>query len=431
MVAAIVAAALAGLTPALRGSRADLTAALKDDDGRSAGLASARLRAALLVGEAALAIVLVVGAGLLVRSVEALARVDSGYDPRNVLTAQVHLSGASTSNERRAALTEALLTRLRALPQVVSAGAGNMTPFGDSVFLAGVQTDAKGPGGEPVILRFAPNVVTYGFPEALGLRVVQGRTFTRTDTGAPVLVSETFARKFMQDGRPIVGRSLPLGRRDNAPPYTVIGVVADVRPFGPRTEPRADVYYLTSATDPISREINQVIRTTGDPHALAPTLRDIVRGEDRLAALDKVGPLSGRLSASVAQPRFFATVLTVFASLALLLAAIGLYGVLSYGVTLRRRELGIRAALGASRGNLLGIVVRQGLSATGAGLAIGLLLAIGAARAMRSLLFGIEPIDVPSFAAGAAILGVVALVACLVPARRAAASDPLEALRHE
>ena len=155
-----------------------------------------------------------------------------------------------------------------------------------------------------------------------------------------------------------------------------------------------------------------------------PALRDIVRTEDRGAAVHAIGTLAGRLSTSIASPRFFAIVIAVFAGLALTLAAIGLYGVLSYTVTLRRRELGIRAALGASRGDLLRLVVRQGLAATVAGLALGTALSLGAAWLMRSLLFGVEPTDVPSYVGAAAALLAVALAACLVPARRAAASDP-------
>ena len=173
-----------------------------------------------------------------------------------------------------------------------------------------------------------------------------------------------------------------------------------------------------------------MIRTDGDPLPIVPALRDIVRTEDRGAAVHAIGTLAGRLSTSIASPRFFAIVIAVFAGLALTLAAIGLYGVLSYTVTLRRRELGIRAALGASRSDLLRLVVRQGLAATTAGLALGMALSLGAAWLMRSLLFGIEPLDVPSFAASSAMLVMVALVACLVPARRAAASDPRVSL-HE
>jgi hypothetical protein len=308
-----------------------------------------------------------------------------------------------------------------------------MAPFGDSVFISATRLPTPGPNGEEVVAQFASNVVTPGFAEALGLRITEGRAFTGDDAtaGGPIVVSEAFARRYVNDGRPVAGRSFPLQIRDGKPVSIIAGVVRDVRPYGPRTEPRAEVYFLQGPERPIAREINLLVRTSGDPLSIVPALRDAVRSEDRHAALDEVGTMAARLSTSIAAPRFFATILTVFASLALVLAAIGLYGVLSYGVTLRRRELGVRAALGASRASLLALIVRQGLVATTAGLAVGVLLALWAARLMRSLLFGIAPTDLATFAAGAAILLLVAAAASLIPARRAATSDPLEALRHE
>ena len=431
--AAAIAVLLAGLLPAWRGSRGQVSAALKDDDGRSAGETSARLRTTLLVVEAALALVLVVGALLLARSVDRLQRVDAGYDATNVLTARIEMSGrgdAPGAGARRAALVDGVLRRVRALPGVRAAGAGNMAPFGDSIALASF--DLPG-GGAHAKAEADSHVVTPGFAEALQLRLVAGRAFTAADPvrGGPVLVNETFVRRFLGDGRPVAGRAFPVVLEEGQPPAsTIAGVVRDIRPAGPRSDPRPEIYELAGPERPLTGAIQLVIRTDGDPLPIVPALRDIVRTEDRGAAIHAIGTLAGRLSTSIASPRFFAIVIAVFAGLALTLAAIGLYGVLSYTVTLRRRELGIRAALGASRIDLLRLVVRQGLAATAAGLALGTVLSIGAAWLMRSLLFGIEPLDVPSFAASSAMLVVVALVACLVPARRAAASDPRVSL-HE
>ncbi len=264
--------------------------------------------------------------------------------------------------------------------------------------------------------------------------MVDGRAFTAADPvlGGPVLVNEAFVRRYLRDGKPVVGRPfpVPLGDKD-VPASSIAGVVRDIRTNGPRSEPRAEIYQLAGAARPLRGSIQLAIRTEGDPLRLVDALRDIVRTEERNAAVDQVGTLAGRLSTSIAAPRFFAIVIALFAGLALTLAAIGLYGVLSYTVTLRRRELGIRAALGANRRDLLGLVVRQGLAATAAGLAIGLVLSIGAAWLMRSLLFGVAPTDVPSYVGAAVALLAVALVACLVPARRAAASDPSVALIRE
>jgi putative ABC transport system permease protein len=433
-VAAVLATAIAGLLPAWRGSAAVLSLTMKDDDGRSAGLTSARLRSGLLIAEAALALVLAVGASLLIRSVDRLTQVDGGYEPANVLVANVRLTGAGDEPAAKAAFVETVVRRLREAPGVVAIGAGNMVPFGGSTYLSAFSLPTPGPSGERVVARAASNVVTAGFGEALGLKVVDGRLFTASDpsSGGPLIVSETFARSYLQDGRPIVGRPFPIRLREGKQPAsTIIGVVRDIRPEGPKSEPRAEIYQLAGADVGIRRDISIVVRTAGDPLAVARPLRDIVRDADANAAITEVGTLGARLSTSIASPRFFATVLGTFATLALVLAAIGLYGVLSYSVTLRRRELGIRAALGASRRDLLGLVVRQGLLATGAGLAIGLGLAVVAARLMRTLLFGIEPIDVPSFAVSAGLLLAVGLAACLIPARRAAASDPRVALHEQ
>ena len=438
--AAVLTVVLAGLVPAWRASRGQLTAALKDDDGRSAGETSARLRTSLLVVEAALALVLVVGAMLLARSVDRLQRVDAGYDASNVLTARVEVAAPATHGEdddngaagvRRAALVDGILRRLRALPGVEAAGASNMAPFGDGISLASFDLPAGGAGGK---VEAESHLVTPGFTETLRLRLVEGRTFTAADPvrGAPILVNETFVKRYLADGRPVAGRAFPvtIGQKDT-PVSTIAGVLRDIRPYGPRSEPRAEVYQLTGPERPLRGSIELVVRTAGDPLAIVPALRDIVRTEDRGAAVHEIGTLAGRVSTAIASPRFFAIVIAIFAGLALSLAAIGLYGVLSYTVTLRRRELGIRAALGASRGDLLRMVVRQGLTATGAGLALGTVLSLGAAWLMRSLLFGVEPTDVPSYLGAAAALLAVALVACLVPARRAAASNPSIALTQD
>jgi predicted lysophospholipase L1 biosynthesis ABC-type transport system permease subunit len=191
------------------------------------------------------------------------------------------------------------------------------------------------------------------------------------------------------------------------------------------------MYFAHSKHRRITREINLVIRTASDPAAFTPTLRSAVRDIEPTAALDEVGTLASRVSESVGQPRFATAVLAMFATLALVLAATGLYGVLSYSVSQRRREIGIRSALGATRGNLIGLVVRQGLIVTVVGLVLGMLASVLATRLMQPLLFGITPLDVPSFAVMPAILLMVAMAACVVPARRAAATDPAETLRSE
>ena len=264
-----------------------------------------------------------------------------------------------------------MLRRVRALPGVRAAGAGNMAPFGDSIALASF--DLPG-GGAHAKAEADSNVVTPGFAEALGLRLVEGRTFTRGGPvrGGPVLVSETFARSYLDDGRPVAGRAFPVVLGDGQPPAsTIAGVVRDIRPQGPNSEPRPEIYELAGPERPLTRRDpagdSDGRRSDGGRAGRCATScarRTGRRGRrDRHAGREPVH--------AIASPRFFAIVLGMFARLALTLAAIGLYGVLSYSVTLRRRELGIRAALGASRRDLLRLVVRQGLVATGAGLALG------------------------------------------------------------
>jgi putative ABC transport system permease protein len=211
----------------------------------------------------------------------------------------------------------------------------------------------------------------------------------------------------------------------------IVGVVGNVLKDGLDGQPQPEIYLVHSAQRGITREINVVIRTSAEPAAFVPALRTIVREIEPTAALDRVATLSARISESVSEPRFATAILSVFAALALALAATGLYGVLSYNVSQRKREIGIRSALGATRRSVMALVVRQGLAATIAGLVAGVFIALFATRLMRPLLFGITPLDVPSFALTPMILLAVAIVACVVPARRAAATDPAATLRSE
>jgi ABC-type antimicrobial peptide transport system permease subunit len=214
----------------------------------------------------------------------------------------------------------------------------------------------------------------------------------------------------------------------------IVGVVGDVLKDGLDTKPQPEIYLALNKLDTehaITREINLVIRTADDPNAFATSLRSIVRDVEPTAALGRVGTLSSQVANSVSEPRFSTTVLAAFAVLALGIAVTGLYGVLSYNVSQRRKEIGIRAALGANRRNLIGLVVRQGLTVTLVGLLAGVLIAALAARQMQPMLFGIAPLDLPSFVIMPVILLIVATLACVIPARRAAATDPSTTLRTE
>ena len=428
----LVAGAFAGVFPALRAARTELTPALRSNDQRSVG-GSERIRSLLLAAEAAVSVVLLIGAALLVRSFVALVSVNPGYDPTNVLTGRVYLSGPAATPERRLQIVEALVDRVRSSPGVVSAGAGSMAPLNASTAISGFQFRPSG-AGEPVLARALYYVVTPGYAEALGLRKIEGRLIEPQDSTSPIqtmVVNESFVKSYMNDGQPVAGRRFQGLMAEPNVTTEIVGVVGSVLKDGLDREARPEMYFVHSKAREITREINLIIRTHSDPAAFVPTLRSIVRDVEPTAALGEAGTLASRVSASVAQPRFATAILAAFAALALALAATGLYGVLSYSVSQRRREIGIRSALGATRANVIALVVRQGLAATVVGLVLGVIASALMARLLQPLLFGIRPLDVPSFALMPMILLVVALVACLVPARRAAATDPAITLRSE
>ncbi|HUE87173.1 MAG TPA: ADOP family duplicated permease [Vicinamibacterales bacterium] len=425
--ASLIAAAITGLIPAFRSARADLLPSLRDGAGASRGPRTLRTHRVLLAAESTLAVMLLIGAALMGRSFVNLVQTDAGYDAANVLTARIYLPGASRGEAQTNTLLAELLPRLRALPDVVAAGASNMAPFGRSTYVSSFEVPV--PGREPVVARTQSYVITPGYTEALRLRLHAGRVFEDRDVAAgrqSVLVNEQFVRMFLRDADPI---GLRFGGQYGA--GEIIGVVGDVLKNSLDQEPQAEMYLLAAGEASIRREVYLVMRTTGDPIAYADTVRSLVTELRRDAAVEALEPLSAQLAASVAQPRFAATVLLSFAGIALLLAAVGLYGVLSYSVARRQREIGVRGALGATRGHLVRMIVSEGLGVTAIGLALGLLLAAGATRFMQSLLVGVAPIDPWSFGLAALGLLLVALVASAVPARRALRVDPVTALRAE
>ncbi|MDP1568801.1 MAG: ABC transporter permease [Vicinamibacterales bacterium] len=434
-IVSIVAGLLAGVVPAWRGARPDLVPALRESAGASGGPRARRVRAALLVAEAALAVVLIVGAALLARSFVALVQVDAGYDPDNVLTARLHVPGPATGRaDRVGSILEPLLERLRATPGVEAAGATNMAPLGGSTAIMGF--NIRGGDGEEREARALAYVVTPGYAEALSLRLRDGRLFTAGDLGGggrTMLVNEEFVRTYLIDGRPVVGRTitLPGPPEEPAADVEIVGVVANVLKDGFDRRPQAEIYQLPRSGARYAGDVSVVLKTTGDPTALAPTVRAILGEIDRQAVLDPVATLASQVDRSVSEPRFAALVLLAFAGLALVLAATGLYGVLSHTVVQRRREMGVRLAIGATRSDIVRLIVGQGLGVTALGLGLGLVAAIGTTRLMEGLLFGITPLDTVAFAAAPALLFAVSLVACLLPALRAAATDPVEALRSE
>jgi putative ABC transport system permease protein len=418
----------AGVLPASRGSRLDLATTIGAGS-RSVSTPDTISRRLLLIVEAALAVVLLVGATLLARSFVKIMQVDTGYDPTNVLTADLIATPASDTSR----LAESVLERLRGIAGVRVAGAGSMAPFGNMIISAGFQLPGMTTAdGRPLVAQAYYAVITPGYAEALGMRLLEGRFFREADVAAPVLpmlVNASFARRYFTDGKAATGRRFSgLFAGDSV--VEVVGVVADVLPASLDAEPQAQIYTLHGRAMKMGNA-TLVVRTDADPSTMAPLLRQLVRQLEPGASLDQVGSLGSRISASVSEPRFTALVLAAFSGLALALAATGLYGVLSYTVAQRRREIGLRAALGATRAELMAMVLREGLGVTAVGLALGMAVAALAMRATAKVLFGVAPLDAVAFSVAPLLLVVVAFAACLLPAWRAATIDPVAALSAE
>ena len=436
---AILTGVLFGLAPALQGSRVNVLQALNELGAQRLGgfrfLKGNRLRSLLVVAEVALSIVLLAGAGLLVRSFVGLMQVDPGYDPANVITAQVSppRTKYQDPDARRAFVTQ-LQERIAAIPGVRASGLTNRLPLtrGNMILSFGIEGRPR-PADPQAVPRAGLSVVSPGYPQAMGLTLRAGRLFTRTDrAGTPpvALVNESLAREYFPQGA-VGGRLQMFGDS----PIQIVGVVGDVRYTGLDAAPQPEIYLLLDQLPPdgpgaIGRT-SIVVRSAGDPLAVVPFLRSAVLDVDPDLPLDDVQTMAARLSSSVAGPRFYALLFGLFALIALGLAVVGIYGVLSYSVAQRSREIGVRMALGAEARDVLRLVVGQGLGLTLAGIVVGLAGAVAATRFLRTLLFGVSANDPATYLAAMALLTVVALGACWIPARRAVRVDPMTALRYE
>jgi putative ABC transport system permease protein len=427
------------LAPALRALRVDLADSLKDGgQGSSTGGARQRFRNTLVVVEMALAVVLLIGAGLMLRSIWALQREPIGLDPTNVLTMRVPLTAASyPSSEQVVLFYQRLLERVRQLPGVRAAGAARLLPLGSTIGDFGLRVDGYVPP-PGTGAKGDWQIVTDGYLEAIGERIVQGRSFTQADTSDSqlvALVNEELVRQYLRDQNP-VGARLKLGGGGMDRPWvTVVGVVANVRHNGITGVVKEKFYiphtqWHKSVGQPI-RAMSLVVKSSVDPASLARTLRQEVRALDPALPVGDVRTMQDVVNATMSGSRFTGLLLATFATIALALSAIGIYGVLSYLVTRRTREIGIRLAIGAGRGEVLRLVLGSGLTLAFVGLGAGLAIAAATTQFMRTLLHNVEPIDAPTFVAVAALLSLVALLASLVPAWRATRVDPVVALKSE
>jgi putative ABC transport system permease protein len=420
LLVAMVAAVLAGAVPAWRFSRPAVAGTLQE------ARHGAKFRGVLVAAQAAIALVLLVGAGLLLRSFALLRAIDPGFQRTHVLTAKVRLpERVYAKPEQRLQFARELLERVRAIPSVETAGLTNSMPLNANFIMSMSFVVEGGPHSGREDQAYA-RTVTPGYFPAMGIGLLAGRYLEARDGKYDaVVVNRAFALQYFGTESPI-GRRLRFGREEIAP---IVGVVPDLKDesLERKTEPEM---YVPLAALPLSF-LDLAIRSTADPAALTRALRAEVSALDRNQPVSAVKPMSRILDDTMAMPRFRMTLLGGFAAVALLLAAVGIYGVISYAVSLRTHEMGIRVAIGARPADVLRLVLRMGLAPPLAGLAAGIPLAAAATRALSAFLYGVRPTDAWTYGAVAVALTGVSLAAAWFPARRAMRVDPMAALRHE
>jgi putative ABC transport system permease protein len=442
----LLAGMIFGLAPAFQSSGADINTAFKGANATSGAGSRRRHAHELLVAtEVALSMTLLVGAGLMIKSFVRLQEVDPGFEPGSVLTAEVGLPRAKyPDGQKVSAFHDQLLERLAALPGIVAAGLGSSLPLGGTNADTSLFVDGQ-PILEPRDRPHAhPRTISPDYFRAMGIRMVEGRAFNERDHAqAPrvAIINETMARR-LWPAQTALGNRIALDFEtmkffpDRPPEFDlamgmreIVGVARDVRHEGLETEPQPEMY-IPDRQSP-EREMNLVVRATVDPASLAAAVRGAVSAVDPDQPVANIRPMSRLLADSVAKPRFNYLLLSIFAAAALILTITGVYGVMSYAVARRTREMGIRLALGARGPDVLKLVIRQGMRPVIAGVALGLAGAFGLTRMMTTLLFGVSATDPAIFAGVAGLLAIVALLACYLPARGATKVDPLVALRQE
>jgi putative ABC transport system permease protein len=429
----ILTAVICGFAPAFEGSRADVQASLKDGARQvGAGARNRRLREVFVVSEIALAVVLLVGAGLMLRTFSMLRGVDPGFDVRNVLTVRVALPGAKYPEpEQRVRFFRDAVSRISAIPGVQSAGEVSVLPLaglGSATGFTIVGQPPPPPGQSPVTdVRLCDN----GYFKTMNVPLLRGRLFTdreMQERSNVVIVNATLARQYFGGEDPL-GKRINIAMSDPIVPTTIVGVVGDARYADLVTVPRAMVYWPHPQL--VFGAMSLAVRTAGDPLSLAPAVEHAIQSIDKDQPVSDVRTMEQWLAKSLAQARFSSMLLALFAGVALVLAAIGIYGVMSYAVSQRTSEIGIRLALGADQRAILKLIVGNGLRLAVLGLAIGVVLALSLSRTLSAQLYQTSGADPITFSSVVVVLGAVALLASYLPARRAAHIAPVEALRYQ
>jgi putative ABC transport system permease protein len=423
-----------GVAPALQASKVDLNEMLKEG-GRSAaaGAGRRRLRSLLVVAEVALSLVLLVGAGLMMRSFLRLQQVNPGLDPTNVLTMAVALPSAKYHEpEKKSAFFQRVLERVRSLPGVVAAGAVSNLPLSGSNWGRSLTVEGRPvlPVGQaPAINHF---VITPNYFRTMGIPILMGRDINEADAKDALkvtVIDEQLAREYWPNESPL-GKRIRFGPpEDNEPWHTIVGVVGEVRSESLEVVRRRSIYVPYQQIS--VGDMTLTVRTATNPGSMVAAVANQVKDIDPDQPVSDVRTMSEVINRSVWQPRLYAILFGVFAAVALILASVGIYGVMSYAVTQRRNEIGIRMALGAQRRDVVKLVIVQGMAPALIGVALGIGASFTVTRVLSSLLFGVSATDPMTFAAIPLLLVSVALLACYIPARRATRVDPMVALRYE
>jgi putative ABC transport system permease protein len=430
----LLTAILFGVWPALQISNPVLGEALKEGGQKGARGGHVRAQNLLVISEVALSMLLLVMAGLMIRSFARLINVDPGFDPENVLTMRLNLSPERyKSAEQKVVFFQQVIERVQALPGVQAVAAASHMPFVYTEdWTVTVESDAL--AVEARTQNVDTRTVSLDYFRVMGIDLREGELFSTQDrAGTPgvVVINQAMARRFWPDEDP-VGKRIKLGRASgNGPWLTVKGVVADSMQGSLDAGINAEAYFPLAQTAGMYRRINLAVRTTADPKGIVGAVKREIQSLDPNQPMYQVQTMEELISESVGARRFALRMLELFGALALMLAAVGIYGVLSYLTTARTHEIGLRIALGARAGDVLRLVIGQGMRLALIGASAGLLAAFALTRLMSNLLYGVSATDPVTFAGVALLLMAVALLACYLPARRAARTDPMIALRHE